>query len=179
MTNDLLPINATPQERALALTVARMSDVPVLVRESWNPDTCPAVLLPWLAWAFSVDKWDAAWSEQQKRDAIKASVFVHQHKGTPASMQSSLDALGYSLDLVEWHQLEPKGDPYTFGMVVDVSQIGLPSLAEFEKIAGVANAAKNVRSYMNFIHMRGTINGDIYAGGVVYSGEIVSIGAGD
>lgn len=179
MRDDLLPLNATPQERAVAATASRVSDVPMLARESWDPDTCPAQLLPWLAWARSVDKWDTNWTEQQKRDAIKASVYVHRHKGTPSAMQSALDALGYDLDLVEWHQLTPKGDPYTFGMVIDVMETGVPSEAVFDQLTDVANAAKNVRSHLKFINMKGTVAGDFYVGGVVFCGEIVSIGSGE
>lgn len=179
MTNDLLPNNATPQERALALATGRVSDVPVLVRESWNPDTCPVDLLPWLAWAFSVDIWDATWTEEQKRGAIKSSVLVHRHKGTPAAMKAALDGLGYGLELQEWYQLTPQGDPYTFGLIVDVSESGIASSAEFDRIEQVAISAKNVRSHMTFINIHGTVSGQIYAGGVAICGETVSINSGD
>ena len=65
--NDLLPPSATKQERALALATSRVSDVPLPIRTLWNPDTCPLELLPWLAWALSVDTWDPNWSESIKR----------------------------------------------------------------------------------------------------------------
>ncbi len=163
----------------MALTVARMSDVPVLVRDSWNPATCPAELLPWLAWAFSVDIWDTSWTDAQKRAAINASVAVHRHKGTPAAMKTALDALGYGLELQEWHQLTPQGDPYTFGVDVDVSETGLPAQSDYTLIETVANSAKNVRSHMTFFNVHGTINGTFYAGGLSVCGETVSINSGD
>lgn len=37
--------------------VRKLKKTPVSIRELWNPDTCPANLLPWLAWSFSVDRW--------------------------------------------------------------------------------------------------------------------------
>ena len=52
----LLPHNASPQERAIEAATARLADVPVPLRDLWNPETCPAELLPWLAWAFGVDE---------------------------------------------------------------------------------------------------------------------------
>ena len=55
MSRDLLPANATPLERALAETTARLSDVAVPIRDLWSPENCPTELLPWLAWALSVD----------------------------------------------------------------------------------------------------------------------------
>jgi phage tail P2-like protein len=177
MSDDLLPINSTAQERAMALATARVSDVPVRVRESWDPDTCPANLLPWLAWAFSVDKWDATWTEQQKRDAIKASVYIHRHKGTPAAMQAALDAMGYEMTAQEWHQMEPNGDPYTFGINVEILDVGVPDQDAFDRIVDVANSAKNVRSHMTFINMHSTRTARVYAGGIAFSGETVSVDA--
>ncbi|GFM38322.1 phage tail protein I [Desulfovibrio psychrotolerans] len=108
----LLPISATPQENATALAIARLSDVPVPVRDVWNPDTCPEDLLPWLAWAFSVDMWDDAWTTDQKRAAIKASVEIHRHKGTPWAVSYALGVLGYEAHLQEW--FDYGGDPCRF-----------------------------------------------------------------
>lgn len=91
----LLPISATPQERAVEGVISRLSDVPILVRESWNPDTCPVALLPWLAWALSVDNWNPAWSEAAKRAVIRESFYVHSTKGTVASIRRIFDAMGF------------------------------------------------------------------------------------
>ena len=92
---DLLPHNATPQERALSEATARIGDVPVRLRDVWNPETCPLDLLPWLAWALSVDDWDAAWSEDQKRGTIAAAIKVQQLKGTVGAVKGALSAAGY------------------------------------------------------------------------------------
>ncbi|MGS0744187.1 phage tail protein I [Glaciimonas sp. GG7] len=51
----LLPPNTTPQERALEATMARISDIPVPLRQLYNPDTCPINVLPWLAWQLAID----------------------------------------------------------------------------------------------------------------------------
>lgn len=53
----LLPPNNTPQERALEATTARISDIPVPLRQLYNPDTCPINLLAWLGWQLSTDSW--------------------------------------------------------------------------------------------------------------------------
>jgi len=45
--NSLLPPNATDTERAIEATTERTTDLPVPLRTLWNPDTCPADLLPW------------------------------------------------------------------------------------------------------------------------------------
>jgi phage tail P2-like protein len=94
MSDTLLPPNATTAERALEGTTSRVSDVPLLVRESWNPDTCPVALLPWLAWAYSVDEWDPDWPEATKREVIRVAYSQHRVKGTIGSVKRALSAAG-------------------------------------------------------------------------------------
>lgn len=91
----LLPPNATALERALASVIARISDVPVPIGDLWNPARCPAPLLPWLAWALSVDEWDNSWTEEVQRAVIAASVEIHRHKGTIWAMRHALVVAGY------------------------------------------------------------------------------------
>ncbi len=104
MTHSLLPPNRTPAEEATELTCARMSDLPVAIGDLWNPDACPADLLPWLAWALSVEEWAAAWSEEHKRAVVRRAIRVHRLKGTRRAVELALDALGFSIDLVEWFE---------------------------------------------------------------------------
>lgn len=91
----LLPSNATAQERALEAATARLSDIPVSVRDVWNADTCPAALLPWLAWAFGVDEWDPKWSDEAKRNTIRAAVMIQRRKGSVWSIKQAIAAAGY------------------------------------------------------------------------------------
>lgn len=107
--SDLLPPNATTQERALSLAVDRA--VPVPVRDLWSPWTCPVGILPWLAWALSVDEWDAGASEDRKRQIIAESVEQHRVKGTPYALKRALQQLGYEVEVDE-----KTGTAYTFGL---------------------------------------------------------------
>jgi phage tail P2-like protein len=92
----LLPPNATLLERSTETSMHQpMANIKVPVRDLWNPSTCPLALLPWLAWALSVDEWDQNWSEDQKRGAIAESVAIHAIKGTLASVKRVLAAAGY------------------------------------------------------------------------------------
>ena len=75
--------------------VSRLSDVPVLVRNVWNSQTCPANVLPWLAWALAVNEWDSNWPEETQRAVIAASAAVHRIKGTVASIKQALAVAGY------------------------------------------------------------------------------------
>lgn len=145
--SDLLPYNATDQERALANTIARISDVPVLVREVWNPDTAPASVLPWLAWAFSVDDWDTNWTDEQKRNVIKQSVYSQRIKGTIGAVTRQLAALGYTIQILEWWQKDPEGQPYTFDVYITASQYPLTA-RDYNKVLEVIDTNKNLRSHM-------------------------------
>jgi phage tail P2-like protein len=90
-----LPAEAGRAEKALAQGVIGAFGFDIPNPHLWNPATCPAALLPWLAWALSVDEWDDAWTEATKRAVIAASVEVHRRKGTVGSIKKALAAAGY------------------------------------------------------------------------------------
>lgn len=173
----ILPPGSTPVEKALEQVAAGLLDLPVPVRDIVSPERCPLEFLPWLAWALSVDKWDANWSESQKRGAVAASLSVHRSKGTVGALKEALAALGHELEVREWHQLLPMGEPYTFGVRVTIDQEGIPDPAALDTIVAVTNATKNVRSELLGIDMLGKSHGAISFAGAVLSGEIVNISA--
>ena len=114
----LLPEKSTPAEHALGEAVARISDVPVPIRDYHNPDLCPAELLPYLAWEYSVDVFDSTWPAIQQRNAIKASMDLHRRKGTRGAVEDAVQALGGSVALVEWWEKSPAGTPGTFEALI-------------------------------------------------------------
>ena len=118
----LLPPNATPFERALEQALARIEEVPVPIDTLWDPNRCPADLLPWLAWAWSVDEWDPDWPEHVKRRVIAAAPEVHRLKGTRAAVERALKAIGVFAEIVEWWQRSPKGQPGTFSVTAWVNE---------------------------------------------------------
>lgn len=174
MSDSLLPPNATAGEIALDESTARVGGVPTPVRTMWNADTCPAPLLPWLAWAFSVDEWDATWTDAQKRAAVKASYEVHRRKGTIGAVRRALDALGLELTIVEWFEDTPVGDPYTFRLSLGVELAGATQ-EQLAKIIRVVDAAKNLRSHLASIDLSLTSNGVGYFAGVTLSGHEITI----
>jgi len=149
---DLLPLNATQLEKDLSDTIKRISDVPVPVDTLWNPDTCPEALLPWLAWAMSVDEWDPNWSVAYKREVIKASVNIHRHKGTIGALNDALAALGMNLDVVEWFQEVPIAAAYTFAVNLYLNTQPF-TLQEQTNIFNIIKSSKNKRSLLSFLHI--------------------------
>lgn len=91
----LLPPNATQAEHRIEQATARLGELPVPLRDLWNPDTCPEALLPWLAWALQVDIWDKTWSDDVQRSVIRGAIDVHRRKGTPWAIKRALANAGY------------------------------------------------------------------------------------
>lgn len=121
----LLPPSSSAAERAMEASIASRFAIPVDIARLWNPLTCPAELLPWLAWGLSVDLWDADWSEATKRAAIADAIPFQMRKGTPASLRTVLDRFDPLINLVEWFDANPQMDPYTFRL-----ELPLPSESE-------------------------------------------------
>lgn len=142
----LLPPNATAAEQALDLATSRVGAVPVPNGDLWNPDTCPENLLPWLAWALSVDEWDGNWPESAKREAIRRSISIHRIKGTRGAVEQSLAALGLVVRVVEW--FEYGGTPGTFRLDAELTDWGLNE-TDYASIERVVTAAKNARSHLD------------------------------
>lgn len=151
--SDLLPISATPQERALSVAASRVDDVPVPIRDVWSPEECPAELLPWLAWAFSVDLWDIGWTEAEKRAAIAGSVEFHRSKGTLFAVKQVLARFHPLLTVKEWWETSPTRTPHTFEVRANALEIGADFLTQevaSEIISAVA-VAKPLRAHFDFI----------------------------
>lgn len=172
--SDLLPYNATDQERALEETTARISDVSVIVREVWNPDTCPSNVLPWLAWAFSVDDWETNWTDEQKRQVIKQSVYSQRIKGTIGAVTRQLAALGYQIQILEWFQQSPQGAPYTFDVYITANQNPLTP-NDFNKVLEVINTNKNLRSHLDKTQLIVKSTDDTTAGIACGTGNEISL----
>lgn len=132
--SDLLPPNATPAERALSRVMARIGDVSIPHRSLWNPATCPAELLPWLAWGLSIDRWRSDWSEAQKRLEVARAIDLQRRKGTPASVEQVLASFDPLIRMAEWFEMDPPGTPHTFEVVIPLDGEPLPrSTAEFAR----------------------------------------------
>ena len=99
--SDLLPPNSSWLEHAAAKALAESVNLPVPMRDIWNPDTCPIGLLPWLAWAYSVDEWVDEWTEAQKRATVKESLLIHRRKGTLWSVKRILKNMGFAVEITE------------------------------------------------------------------------------
>ncbi|MDQ6959555.1 MAG: phage tail protein I [Mariprofundaceae bacterium] len=151
----ILPPNATDLERNIEQSATRaIEQLPVPIRDLWNPDLCPLALLPWLAWAVDVEQWQSDWPESVQRAAIKASIPVHNKMGTARSVRQALAALGASVTLTEWHQ--NNGAPHTFDLTAwaneNLAPAGKPILdtALYDALIAAVTETKPARSHFTF-----------------------------
>jgi phage tail P2-like protein len=170
----LLPPNASPLERAAEQATARIGTVPVDIDKLWRPGACPTPLLPWLAWALSVDEWQPTWTEAQQRETIRRSYEVHRIKGTLGAVKTALASVDYETEIIEWFQEAPAAAPYTFRAAVDITGKGITEEIQ-DEIIRLIEASKNVRSHMTSIRFRGSVSGDVYAAAWALSAETTTV----
>ncbi len=144
----LLPSNASDLERALE-TVFRdvLADIEGSARLFYQPERCPADLLPWLGWSVSVDEWSDQWTEQQRRNAIADAISDHRRKGSRLAVENALQRFGASVVLKEWWQYQPVLPVHTFTIdIVGGSSTG-SSITDLEQIKRLVDSKKPLRSH--------------------------------
>lgn len=151
----LLPPNSSRAELALDSAVARLSDVPVPIAHLWDPATCPANLLPWLAWGVSIDFWDANWPEAEKRAAIAGAIEAQRRKGTRASLRDVLDRFDPLIQIVEWFDDRVNLDPHTFRLELPLAietEVEYDTALVSALMRDIA-AVKPLRAHMFAVHI--------------------------
>ncbi|EPY3973598.1 TPA: phage tail protein I [Klebsiella pneumoniae] len=159
-------------EQRAAAACAVISDLSVPLRDLWNPWRCPVKFLPYLAWAFSVDRWEETWSETVKRQAVSDAFWIHQRKGTVAAVRRVIETLGYNMTLQEWWAVaDPAG---TFRLEIDLNDIGITEsmIKELERIIG---DAKPVSRHISQLTLSTSTKGIASIGIAVFDGEMTTV----
>ncbi|MEL5405995.1 phage tail protein I [Serratia nevei] len=170
--NSLLPPGSSQLERRAAEACAGISDLNVPLRDLWNPARCPVKFLPYLAWAFSVDRWDEKWTAAEKRKAVTDAFYIHRRKGTVAAIRRVIEAMGYSMSIAEWWEVaDPRG---TFRLTIDVNDVGITDeiVKELDRLIG---DAKPVSRHIAGIVIATRTTGIISIGATVTHGDIITI----
>jgi phage tail P2-like protein len=168
----LLPINSTQLERAIE--AASTDQTVIALRSLYNPVTCPVHLLPHLAWAWSVDRWDDRWTEATKRQAVRASFYIHSRKGTIGALRRVVEPLGYLIEVMEWWQSVPEGVPGTFSLKVGVLDAGITE-EMYEELTRLIDDAKPVSRHMTGLAISLETTGYIGMGACVSEGEVIDV----
>ncbi len=168
----LLPINSTQLERAMEATFFEKTIVPL--RDLYNADTCPVHLLPHLAWAWSVDRWDYRWTEATKRAAIKASYYIHAHKGTIGALRRVVEPLGYLIEIIEWFNMRPEGIPGTFALKVGVLDTGITE-EMYQELERLIDDAKPVTRHLTGLAISLETQGVLNISVALYEGDEIDV----
>ncbi|EPE2786981.1 MULTISPECIES: phage tail protein I [unclassified Serratia (in: enterobacteria)] len=170
--NSLLPPGSSQLERRAAEACAGISDLSVPLRDLWNPARCPVKFLPYLAWAFSVDRWDEKWTAAEKRKAVTDAFYIHRRKGTVAAIRRVIEAMGFSMSIAEWWEVaDPRG---TFRLTIDVNDVGITDeiVRELKRLIG---DARPVSRHIAQLNIATAVTGVIYSAITVHDGDIVTI----
>lgn len=170
----LLPPGASRLARQAAEICAAAEAVNFDYSDLWNADKCPEALLPFLAWALSVDYWEESWSEARKRMAIKAAFASHRQKGTIVALKRIIEPFGFLTELKEWFQTQPQGVAGTFSLTIEVSETGLNEQT-YNELVRLINDVKPVSRHLTSLAIAisptGTLNFFIGQN----AGEIISV----
>ena len=156
MSKSLLPINASQLLKDLESSSLKATSLEALNRYVTNPDLAPDNILPWLAWAVSVDDWSDNWPKVIKREMIKNSISLHQIKGTKRAIQKALEIIGVAGEIALWWELNPRMTPHSFNITAYLNDninegtdviIGLDTQ---QKLINLIENVKPARSHFNF-----------------------------
>lgn len=172
MNSTLLPPSSTAWMRSTEAATARLSGITVAIRTLWTPTACPVDLLPYLAWALSVDRWDKDWPAERKIAVIQRSYWLHRRKGTRAAVRRVIEDMGFSATFAEWFDVGD--DPGTFRLEVDVNEVGLTpkTLDELNRLIG---DAKPVGRHLAQMTIAASTRGAVWLGAVILDGEDISV----
>ncbi|MDP9780967.1 phage tail protein I [Pseudomonas fluorescens] len=170
----LLPSNSTPLERQAAQALAQIQRVPIPLRTLYNPDLCPLPLLPYLAWAFSVDRWDSKWTEAAKRAAIRSAYYIHSRKGTIGSLRRVVEPLGYLIEIIEWWQTVPVGPRATFKLKVGVLDTGITE-EMYQELTWLIDDARPLTRHLTGLAISLETTGSVHIGACITEGDEIDI----
>ncbi len=149
-----------------------VTDLQVPLRDLWNPATCPVSFLPYLAWAFSVDRWDEGWTESVKRQVVKDAFYIHQHKGTTSAVRRVVEPFGFLIRIIEWWQTGET--PGTFRLDIGVQDQGITEDTYLE-LERLISDAKPCSRHMIGMSINLQTSGPHWVGAASYLGEEITI----
>lgn len=123
-------------------------------------DGLPEALIDHLAEQMHVDDYDKAAPLSVKRKQVKMSFILHRSRGTKYAVKTAVNMIYPGSRVKEW--FEYNGHPYHFAISAGENEIS--STMNFKQIIKSINAAKNVRSWLDYIEFERKINQHIRVG---------------
>ncbi|WP_312836754.1 phage tail protein I [Pantoea sp.] len=170
--NSLLPPGSSALERRLAAACSDLSGLDVPLRELWNPATCPVRFLPYLAWAFSVDRWDESWTESVKRQVVQDAFYIHQHKGTTSAIRRVVEPFGFLIRIIEWWQTGEA--PGTFRLDIGVQEQGITE-DTYQELERLISDAKPCSRHLLGMSINLQVSGQTAIAAASYYGDSLTV----
>lgn len=170
MIDTLLPPTATILEQRLSQVGQICVDVDI--RCLWDPYLCPINWLPFLAWQYSVDRWDENWSEQTKRKVIADSFLTHKLKGTIKSIKRAVEPFGYIIRINEW--FNTGNEPGTFSLEIGVLEQGITE-NDYIELTRIIEDVKAYSRHITGLSIVLATQGKLYQHATTVDGNSVTI----
>jgi P2-related tail formation protein len=121
-----------------------------------------------------VDRWDSKWTEATKRAAIRASYYIHSHKGTIGALRRVVEPLGYLIEIIEWFNMVPEGVPGTFALKVGVLETGITD-EMYQELTFLIDDAKPRSRHLTGLAISLETTGRLYMGATIYEGDEITV----
>lgn len=172
---ELLPesIRHAPEFQAVAgILDAREAELREAIRglAIWSRlDELSGPILAHLAARMHVDVWDPAWTDSQKRQAIRDSPRVHRRKGTAGAVEMAASVFA-GVRVEEWFEYD--GQPYRFRLLMD-SQA--PDDLFYAALLAAVRQTQNTRSHLEAVRLERESVGSAGIIGVLHVGRYVTM----
>lgn len=131
-------------------------------------DGLESAVLDHLAWQWNSDTWRDNWPVSLKRSVFKSIIRTKRIKGTRAAVEDVVSSLGGVVDIKEWFEQSPRGEPYTASIVASINSFdgAVPSKEMLDDVIRGIKYAKSARTLYSFSHAANISGGISIAGGL-------------
>lgn len=123
----------------------------------------PEKLIDILAYDLHVDWYDSRLPLDVKRSMVENSVKVHKYLGTPYAVKKVLSEVFEMVEITEWFEKNPLGQPFTFSLSLDASNDDLMRELQQEILKRLL-FYKNLRSHLEGVSFQIEERGHLYFG---------------
>ncbi|ECI4632765.1 phage tail protein I [Salmonella enterica subsp. enterica] len=131
-------------------------------------DGLESAVLDHLAWQWNSDTWRDNWPVSLKRSVFKSIIRTKRIKGTRAAVEDVVSSLGGVVDIKEWFEQSPRGEPYTASIVASINSFdgAVPSKEMLDDVIRSIKYAKSARTLYSFSQAANILGGIGIAGGL-------------
>lgn len=156
----------------ISADIQKINDIVKLINLKATLSQQTDAVLDELGYEKHIEGYSAALSRSVRESLIHRAIQLHRYKGTPASMQSALDSLGYGMTIKEWFEYD--GEPYHFKIELDLFGQEI-SDAEYALIDVFIEQYKNVRSKLDGITINFALDAVFYEAITFQTTEITTL----